>query len=155
MKAILLLLALAAPAFGRVGETAEQIGERLGAPTLNTEKLDLPPGTEIYDYHRNGFLIHVYFANGKSEREVYIKEDEGYISDKEALALRDAYGKRWQPSSESTVFGKKSWMTEDRKIFVDYTWSPKPHYVDFMTKEFRAGLAKAWRDAKKEKLKGF
>ena len=109
--AIALVLALiATSAHARIGETREEITLRYG----EGKKDDAPriPGTERFNYSKNGFDIEVMFAAGKSVMEVFHRKDKE-ITDDDIKGLLKVTA-----ASQSWTFNKKNnqWMRRDRKV---------------------------------------
>ena len=80
--ALLTLLGLSGSAEARIGETLDQLKARYGEGKPST-KIRVP-GTERYDFKKDGFTIDVSFRDGKSVAE-YFHRDAGKISDDEIV----------------------------------------------------------------------
>ncbi len=97
------------PAFGRLGETPEEIEARFG----KGEERNPPrfPNSRQMKYDHSGFEIHIFFYDGKSGLECY-RRHSGRMSDKEIkefiATLTD--GKQWSYSKRA-----KLWYRDNKK----------------------------------------
>ena len=93
--ASVILLALAANGFARIGEDEQQIKARYGEPGK-----DFGAHGEVHEvgYVAGGFLILVDFVNGVSQREAFTKPDTSPLTDqniKDILAMSAPEGTTW------------------------------------------------------------
>jgi hypothetical protein len=77
---VILLLALAAPAYGRIGQAEQQIETLLGKPFRVLED-----GRKIYA--SGVFNVAVTYENGVSELELYVKRDHSALTSGERADL--------------------------------------------------------------------
>ena len=117
MKALtftsLLLFALAATGFGRIGENEKEIEARYGKPGKD---LGTRGGVHEVGYLSEGFMIVVDFVNGISKREGFANPDTSGLSAdaiKQILAMSSADGTNWH---EVPAVGEdRSWRCSDGK----------------------------------------
>ena len=117
MKALilsgLLVTALTATSFGRIGEDEKQIAARYGEPGK-----DLGNRGSIHQvgYMSDGFLILVSFQNGVSRRESFANPDTSALAPEaiqKILALSAPEGTKWQEGAADA--GDKAWSRSDNK----------------------------------------
>ncbi len=96
MKALLLLLLLASPAFCRIGESLAETEVRLGISEPDNVRKNLPAGTEVRIYRKDGFEVAVHFFKGKSAREEYRKDEGGPFAVEEAIKLLFRFAGDWK-----------------------------------------------------------
>jgi hypothetical protein len=89
---VILALGVSASAFARIGETAEQVDKRYGAPLETTKN-----NGESRRYSFRGFTVVVYFERGISQCEVYQKKDNSRMTEAEIRGLlgANAGGSPW------------------------------------------------------------
>jgi hypothetical protein len=107
----LLLLALAATGFGRIGENEKEIEARYGKAGK-----DLGTRGAIHEvgYMAGGYMILVDFVNGISKREGFANPDTSALSVdaiKQILAMSSADGTNWQ--EQPAVGEDRSWRCSD------------------------------------------
>jgi hypothetical protein len=109
----LLLIALAATGWSRIGENEKEIEARYGKPGKD---LGTRGGVHEVGYLSEGLMIIVDFVNGISQREGFANPDTSGLSAdaiKQILALSSADGTTWQ--EQPAVGEDRSWRCSDGK----------------------------------------
>ncbi len=115
---------LASTAFGRLGETFDQIEARYG-PQVPRSMAQDELGNHMITYNFHGFTIVVTFVNWKSEVELFKKCKEGIPCDKEwatmseaevaaILAAYEPIGVTWK--AEEGVKSPMWWTSSDKRL---------------------------------------
>jgi hypothetical protein len=98
--AFLLLLAVAATASARIGETVEQLDTRFGKPVRTTAG---PTGAARFEkrtYKSDGLEIAVFVYVGRSHQEIYKKPDGELTPEQVQKILADnSFGSQWERTS--------------------------------------------------------
>ena len=102
-------------AFARLGDTPQQLSDRLGAGTDITDKYAAPPNTKIYKYTRNGIGTLSFFWYGKCCQECYMNVDRTAFSDAEiqGFLTANSLGGTWTEDFSLSERGWKSGVTVD------------------------------------------
>jgi hypothetical protein len=114
----LLLAGLAAPAWARLGEGADQIADRYGI--VLTKEIEKPaPGriaALVETFQKNGFSITVTLINGASAAESFKKLNGSSFSSEEqqTLLAANADSHSWQ--APQNVNGRKQWTRDDGSV---------------------------------------
>jgi hypothetical protein len=105
MKNLVLLLAtlwFALPARARLGETQAKVTERYGKPTQVYRDVK---GRTGYIYRFDGYLVMVQYIDGISHSEIYAKENDAELNEKEldSILAANASGEKWQEIPNATM----------------------------------------------------
>lgn len=97
---VILALGVSASAFARIGETAEQVDKRYGAPLETTKN-----NGESRRYSFRGFTVVVNFERGISQCEVYQRKDNSRMTETEIRGLLEANASvsPWQGDADEGV----------------------------------------------------
>lgn len=114
MKAFLLSLLLGAPlAHSRLGETAAEIEQRYGK-AIHLEKVD--ERFSMGRFKSMDFNVTVSFLDGKSQSEIFEKENRSTFSDDEinAVLAANTFGFQWTKLGDNAF--DRSWKLGDAAI---------------------------------------
>jgi|GEM_PF-5088032 len=123
-------------AFGRIGDTPEQVKERYGEPYFTKE--GLRSQCQDCGYKSNGMVIFVYFFNGISHEEQYHKQDSLNPLTKEEAEkiLGDNSGnQKWMPmpcTNPSIIL----WELPHPELKAFLFMSKQTHRLEIATKEY-------------------
>lgn len=140
------LVFLGTPAYGRLGESLEDLKQRYGEPEETQKKF----GAEELDYvyTTENWLIIVGFIDGRSHYEAMKKRDESEIYDTEIawLLKANAAGSTW---SERDGQLDRRWIRDDLGASARYYATT--HILICVSKEFLAATSEKSRREHKKK----
>lgn len=136
----------------RVGETVAEIEVRYGKPI---ESGTVTSGAEGKRYHFEGMEIVVFFADGTSGMEIYLKTS-GEFSENEAQIILKANGgaKAWDPYHEAGTH--EAWWLEDGSLMAIFHSKSmgEPSEISVMSKAFMGRENQKTKDTETKNLEG-
>jgi len=148
---VIVLLFIANQSIARIGETPEQCQERYGEVILIKDNM--------FGFTKGGFIIMVYFYDGKVERISFFKEEKDVLgthkefSENEIQTLLSANGGKRIWIKSEVLLPDYAWATEDGNLFANY-YTLENHLV-IVTKEFFARKIEDEKAKENDKLKDF
>jgi hypothetical protein len=148
--ALVIMLVIGRPAFGRIGETEAQIVARYGESLPANAKTML--GQPLKVFLTADLRVGVAFIDGKSAAELFSKIDGTEIPDSEIQVIlqSNTAGSHWATSRDGP-FGLRGWSLQSGGRIAGYTKKS----LTICTQEFLAISAADTAREAKEKLKGF
>lgn len=164
--AAVILMASAAVASARLGETLEQLTARFGKPTQTVTPKPSSIDKKEYVFHKGGFVIDAYFRGKACEKITYTKETWGSLSDEEIAQLLKSNGIWIEETAPTWDLVKNrqarhKWRRDDNQAWAEqglYFPNLTIMTFDYMQAEADAAAAakqKVEEAARAKKLDGF
>ena len=153
---IISMALVASSAFGRIGETEQEVEARYGSPQTVTGSRTDELGNEVRAYKFHDFWVVVSFVKGISESETFskAKRDEK-LERKEIEAILAVYANpavKWEPSELAIASKGFDEHTSDGRLYAVHI---SGYSLIVMTTNYKQQRLASAKKREEERLKGF